>query len=102
MFFFSLTRRLCSGFCAQESWAAVSGGILDERDKVKENTGKLDVALERSMAPWKIVVGHHPVRSNGRHGDTPELLSVLPDMLTERKVDFYINGHEHDLQDITR
>ena len=41
------------------------------------------------------------VRSNGRHGDTPELLSVLPDLLNKHKVSFYINGHEHDLQDIS-
>jgi tartrate-resistant acid phosphatase type 5 len=39
----------------------------------------LSLALESSAATWKIVVGHHTIRSLGRHGDTPELVkSVLP------------------------
>ncbi|UPR02957.1 metallophosphatase [Chloropicon primus] len=85
----------------KEPWASVSGGILDEKEKVEAKRGELDLAIEMSIAPWKIVVGHHPVRSNGMHGDTPELLSVFPDLLNKYKVDFYLNGHEHDLQDIS-
>lgn len=39
----------------------------------------MNLALESSAATWKIVVGHHTIRSLGRHGDTPELVkSVLP------------------------
>lgn len=35
---------------------------------------ELEAALSESQASWKLVVGHHPVRSNGiEHGDTPEL-----------------------------
>ena len=35
---------------------------------------ELETALAESSAGWKLVVGHHPVRSNGiEHGDTPEL-----------------------------
>ena len=84
-----------------EPWAAVSGGILDQKDKTKAKIADLDVALERSLAKWKIVVGHQPVRSNGRHGDTSELLAVLPNLLNRRKVSFYLAGHEHDLQDLS-
>ena len=84
-----------------EPWASVEGGILDEKDKVQKQVADLDLALERSIAKWKIVVGHHPVRSNGRHGDTAELVSVLPDILNKQNADFYLNGHEQDLQDIT-
>lgn len=37
------------------------------------------MALGSSAATWKIVVGHHTIRSLGRHGDTPELVEhVLP------------------------
>jgi len=85
----------------KEDWATNSGGILDEKDKTEQQIADLDLALERSVAPWKIVIGHHPVRSNGAHGDTPELLSVMPELLTRHKVNFYLNGHEHDMQDIT-
>lgn len=39
----------------------------------------LSFALENSTATWKIVVGHHTIRSLGRHGDTKELVDqVLP------------------------
>ncbi|MAF11169.1 hypothetical protein CMK11_12025 [Candidatus Poribacteria bacterium] len=29
---------------------------------------KLDTILRESQAPWKILIGHHPIRSHGRHG----------------------------------
>jgi hypothetical protein len=29
--------------------------------------------LKKSTAKWKIVVGHHAIRSVGHHGDTEEL-----------------------------
>jgi tartrate-resistant acid phosphatase type 5 len=41
------------------------------------NFKDLDAALKRSNAPWKIVVGHHAIRSVSRHGDTEELLQLL-------------------------
>lgn len=38
------------------------------------NLAELEAALSESRASWKLVVGHHPVRSNGiEHGGTPEL-----------------------------
>jgi len=39
----------------------------------------LNSQLKSSMATWKVVVGHHTIRSLGRHGETPELVKhVLP------------------------
>jgi hypothetical protein len=37
----------------------------------------MDVAMKRSTARWKIVVGHHTMRSVSEHGDTEELLELL-------------------------
>ena len=37
----------------------------------------LKLALRESSAEWKIVVGHHSIRSIGHHGDTKELVSKL-------------------------
>lgn len=37
----------------------------------------LDVAMKKSTARWKIVVGHHTMRSVSEHGDTEELLKLL-------------------------
>lgn len=60
----------------------------------------LDRALEASTARWRIVVGHHPVFSGGRHGNTPSLVARLKPLLDRHKVQIYLNGHDHDLQHI--
>ena len=57
----------------------------------------LDRELGRSTARWKVVYGHHPVFSNGAHGDEPVVRdSVLP--LLRGRATLYLCGHEHDLQ----
>lgn len=39
----------------------------------------LESALQESSANWKIVVGHHTIKSIGHHGETKELVQrVLP------------------------
>lgn len=58
----------------------------------------LKAALASSKAPWKIVIGHHPIYSGGEHGDTPELIETILPLLHEHKVQAYFNGHDHDLQ----
>ncbi len=63
----------------------------------------LDTALAKSTAAWKIVVGHHTIRSGGSgHGDTPEMVAQAVPILQRRGVQVYMNGHEHDLQHIAR
>lgn len=37
----------------------------------------LETALQNSTANWKIVVGHHTIRSIGHHGETKELVKTL-------------------------
>ncbi|KAJ0987564.1 hypothetical protein J5N97_005920 [Dioscorea zingiberensis] len=61
----------------------------------------LDAALRESTAPWKVVVGHHPMRSISEHGDTPELLEQLLPILKANGVDLYLNGHDHCLEHIS-
>jgi acid phosphatase len=58
----------------------------------------LDGALAASTAPWKIVVGHHPIYSGGIHGDTPYLVKQVLPLLEKYQVQAYLNGHDHDLQ----
>jgi 3',5'-cyclic AMP phosphodiesterase CpdA len=48
--------------------------------------------------PYLFVMGHHPVYTNGVHGDTKQLVETLAPLLQEHKVDFYCCGHDHDLQ----
>lgn len=61
----------------------------------------LDDALVQSEAPWKIVVGHHPISSGCEHGNTTELQELLRPILEARGVDMYVNGHDHCLQHIS-
>ncbi|MBL8294960.1 MAG: metallophosphoesterase [Bryobacterales bacterium] len=49
-------------------------------------------------ARWKVVYGHHPVYSDGEHGDTSRMIKQLLPILREQKVDVYLAGHDHDLQ----
>ena len=48
--------------------------------------------------PWLTVMGHHPIYSNGPHGDHPVLVRDWAPLLKEHKVDLYMAGHDHDLQ----
>ncbi|KAK4410723.1 Purple acid phosphatase 17 [Sesamum angolense] len=61
----------------------------------------LESALKESRAKWKIVVGHHAIRSVGHHGDTLELVHHLLPILQANDVDFYMNGHDHCLEQIS-
>src|SRR6266705_140231 len=37
----------------------------------------LDAELKKSSAKWKLVYGHHPIYSDGRHGDSQVLIEKL-------------------------
>lgn len=50
------------------------------------------------VAPFLVVMAHHPVYSNGPHGDHPVLVRDWAPLFAEHKVDFYFAGHDHDLQ----
>jgi tartrate-resistant acid phosphatase type 5 len=58
----------------------------------------LKAGLAASTARWKIVIGHHPIYSGGKHGDTPELIENILPLLHQHGVQAYFNGHDHDLQ----
>ena len=60
----------------------------------------LRAALERSRADWKIVIGHHPIYSGGRHGGSDILAMQLEPLLKAHNVQAYIAGHDHTLQHI--
>ena len=55
----------------------------------------LDQQLAQSTAPWKIVYGHHPLYSSGRHGSNPELTAKLAPIFAKHKVPLYLCGHDH-------
>ncbi|RRA48058.1 metallophosphoesterase [Acidipila sp. EB88] len=48
--------------------------------------------------PYLAVLAHHPVYSNGPHGDHPVLVREWDPLFRKYKVDLYMAGHDHDLQ----
>lgn len=52
--------------------------------------------LAASQAPWKVVVGHHPLYSEGFYGDDVRLISQLAPLFKTYGVQLYINGHDHN------
>ncbi|MEA2734165.1 MAG: hypothetical protein QOE14_616 [Humisphaera sp.] len=47
---------------------------------------------------WLIAVAHHPLFSNGRHGDNGVVQRDFGALFRKYHVDLYICGHDHDLQ----
>nr|GLL32827.1 purple acid phosphatase 3-like [Ipomoea trifida] len=76
-------------------------GVLPRQHYLSNLLQDLDSALKESTATWKIVVGHHPIKSAGHHGDTEELIAQLLPVLQANHVDLYINGHDHCLEHIS-
>jgi len=63
----------------------------------------LDSVLNHSHDSFKLVFGHHPVYSAGTgHGNSPDLIKQLNPLLIKNGVDFYICGHDHDLQHLKK
>ena len=55
-------------------------------------------ALRSPRAPLTMVISHHPLYSNGSHGDTPDLVKRWGPLFEEHGVHAYLCGHDHDLQ----
>jgi acid phosphatase len=54
--------------------------------------------LGSSTAPWKVVVGHHPIYSSGYYGNDTNLRGKIGSLLQRHGVQLYINGHEHNYE----
>mmetsp|Transcript_12110 Transcript_12110/g.26026 ORF Transcript_12110/g.26026 Transcript_12110/m.26026 type:complete len:418 (+) Transcript_12110:115-1368(+) len=66
-------------------------------------TTLIEALLKSSGAKYRVVVGHHPIRSYGHHCQDPNQsdcadMSWLRLLLTKYKVPLYLCGHDHDLQ----
>jgi len=75
---------------------------ISREEYIANELKNLSSSLEASQAKWKIAVGHHTMRSIGKHGETLELLDQVLPILEANGVDVYINGHDHCLQHIKR
>lgn len=48
--------------------------------------------------PWWFVFGHHTIYGSGIHGDTNVLIRMVWRLFFHNQVDFYISGHDHELE----
>ena len=95
LFFLDTTPLLAAEY-AHRAFAALPDGLLEQDpDAILR---RLDADLAASSAPVKIVVGHHPVFSNGFRGGAAVLQERLLPILEAHRVSAYVNGHDHDLQ----
>ena len=76
-------------------------GEVKPSSKAKEATAQLKwfkEELAKPRAAFTMVVAHHPLYSNGNHGDSKSLVAAWDGLLREHKVPFYLCGHDHDMQ----
>jgi tartrate-resistant acid phosphatase type 5 len=98
---------LVTFLCLDSNLPAVSGG-KDKKtgqpkphmsaEEEKAQLAWLKAELEKPRAPFTIAVGHHPLYSNGSHGDTKELIAQWEPLFQKHHVHAYLCGHDHDLQ----
>lgn len=71
-------------------------GVLGPR--AGDQLAWLDDALASSTNQWRVVALHHPLYSSGKHGSTLAVRDVLEPILTRRRVDLVLSGHDHDYE----
>ena len=72
--------------------------IKKPREYNLEQVEWLERELQSSTETWKIVYGHHPVFSYGKHGNERQMIDLVRPLLEKYEVDVYICGHDHDRQ----
>jgi 3',5'-cyclic AMP phosphodiesterase CpdA len=64
-----------------------------------EQLAWLEAELSKPLrTPFLVVMGHHPIYSNGVHGDHAILIRDWEPLLRKHNVHLYLAGHDHDLQ----
>ena len=83
---------------ADGKWDRVTDFTLRPEQQA-EQLAWLKAELEKPRTtPFVIVMGHHPIFSNGPHGDHKVLIRDWEPLLREHKVHLYLAGHDHDMQ----
>lgn len=92
-------------FIALDSNMPRPGGNETARDftltpqQQAEQLAWLETELQRPRTtPYLAVIAHHPVYSDGPHGDHPVLIREWDPLFRKYRVDLYMAGHDHDLQ----
>ncbi len=90
---------LDSNMPAQDGRPPKGANFTMTREQQAEQLGWLEAQLQRPRTlPFLVVMAHHPVYSNGPHGDHPVLIRDWDPLFRKYHVDLYMAGHDHDLQ----
>jgi hypothetical protein len=63
-----------------------------------QNQWLRDQLRSGTLGRWVVGCAHHPLFSNGSHGDNGVLQRTWGPVFEEFGIDFHICGHDHDLQ----
>lgn len=66
--------------------------------EVDEQQAWFEKQLAGPRAPLTLVAAHHPLYSNGSHGDTEPLIQAWGGLMEKNNVQVFFCGHDHDLQ----
>lgn len=78
-------------------------GLLAAADAERSrHVAWLDSVCATSKEQRHIVLGHHPVYSNGRNGNTLGMIRHVKPILEKYRVDAYLAGRDNDLQVLSR
>lgn len=69
--------------------------VIDSENFTQDDEAWLKQALNLSKATWKILSLHHPLISNGRHGDDSARIARRLVPLICGKIDLILSGHDH-------
>ncbi|HEX2972804.1 MAG TPA: metallophosphoesterase [Tepidisphaeraceae bacterium] len=71
---------------------------LSRADWAKQTAWMEEELAKSRSTPWMMCVSHHCMFSNGAHGDNAILQVEWGSLLHQYNVDFFIMGHDHDMQ----
>lgn len=72
--------------------------FLQSAQEAERQTAFADSAAAASTARWKVIVVHHPMRSNSHYGDTKVLIKKIKPVAERHGIRLVLAGHDHDLQ----
>ncbi len=81
-----------------KSKAAGRDFTLTDEQRIEQLTWLEHELQKPRTTPFLAVLGHHPVYSDGPHGDHPVLIQDWDPLFRKYNVQLYLAGHDHDMQ----
>jgi tartrate-resistant acid phosphatase type 5 len=72
--------------------------VLTRQEQDEQQSWFEEELAKPCTTPFLAVAAHHPLFSNGKHRDNPQLIALWDSLLRRHNVDLYFSGHDHDLQ----